>query len=284
MKSVIGFIKRFVSAYSGKRISRASAALAYYLTMSVFPLIICLYSLLGKNYEKALDVLRLAKPLIADETLHTLEDFFAYVALNNSDAMLAAGIALLVTSASAAVRCLQVTIGDMQGGQRFQGLAGFAFSAAFALVFMLVMYGCITVMFLSEDVLNRINLLLPGKYISRAWLSLRYILMFILVFLVITGLFHISKRKNDGYSVLPGAMFAALAMVVISIVFSLFIASSVKYPLVYGSLASIVLLMFWLHFMCKALFCGAAFNVLLHEIGSERLRMKTGQNEKPPQS
>jgi len=55
-----------------------------------------------------------------------------------------------------------------------------------------------------------------------------------------------------------------------SFVFSVFIGASAKYPLVYGSLASVILLMFWLHLCCQIIFIGAAFNIALR---NDRLRL-----------
>ena len=36
------FVRCFSRIYTGRRLSRASAALSYYLTMTFFPLVICL--------------------------------------------------------------------------------------------------------------------------------------------------------------------------------------------------------------------------------------------------
>ena len=47
--------------------------------------------------------------------------------------------------------------------------------------------------------------------------------------------------------------------------FSAIIGASARYPLVYGSLASIILLMLWLYTCCMVLFCGAALNVALRD-------------------
>ena len=42
--------------------------------------------------------------------------------------------------------------------------------------------------------------------------------------------------------------------------FSGFIAASSRYPLVYGSLASMILLMFWLFLCSQLIYLGAALN------------------------
>ena len=68
---------------------------------------------------------------------------------------------------------------------------------------------------------------------------------------------------------LPGAAFATAGIVVMSFIFSKLIASSARYSLVYGSLASVILLMFWLYLICQAIFVGAALNIALRDRGRQ---------------
>ena len=72
------------------------------------------------------------------------------------------------------------------------------------------------------------------------------------------------------YDTFPGAILATLAMVAVSYVFSAFIGASVKYPMVYGSLASLILLMMWLYFCSLVIYCGAAFNIVLRDMKREK--------------
>ena len=51
----------------------------------------------------------------------------------------------------------------------------------------------------------------------------------------------------------------------VSVAFSAIIGASARYPLVYGSLASIIVLMLWLYTCCLILFGGAALNVALRD-------------------
>ena len=132
----MSFLREFGALYMDKRLTRASAALSYFLTMTLFPFLIILYTMLGNSYDKAMRVLAFAKNFIAAESADAIAEFLRYVAANNSTAMMIAAMLVLLTSASAAVRSLQATIGEMQGGQRYQGLTGFVFSVIFSLLFV----------------------------------------------------------------------------------------------------------------------------------------------------
>lgn len=260
------FLRSFSRMYSTKRLPRASAALSYYLTMTFFPLIICLYTLLGNSYDKAMSVLSFTEHLMASETVDFLEDFLYYVAENNSIAMMMAGIAVLLTSASAAVRSLQGTIGELQGGQRFQGALGYLFSVVFSLVFLATLYFAILVMLTGRTVIERLNQLLPFIDISQSWRYVRFLVLAGIEYFICLGVYEVSKRSWDSYKTWPGALLATIALVGVSIAFSVFIDASAKYPLVYGSLASIILLMMWLYFCCTVIFCGAAVNIVIRDM------------------
>ena len=104
LNNAVRFVRTFVSIFNGNRLTRAAAALSYYLTMTFFPVVIVLYTLMGNSYDKAMRIVDFAENLMAEETINFVREFLAYVALNNSTAMMVAGLTVLITSASAAVR------------------------------------------------------------------------------------------------------------------------------------------------------------------------------------
>jgi len=257
--------RRVLELYTEKRVKRASAALSYYLTMSIFPLIICLYGLLDENYDRAIRVLGFLEQFLSAETVRLMRGFLLHVSISRGGTILLAGLTVLLTTASAAVRTLQSTIGEMQGGQRFQGLMGFLFSILFSLVFLAAMYFAVVVLLTGRDVLELIHGYLPVVDVRNSWQWLRFVLLAGSEFAILWGVYEVSKRRSDRYRTLCGALFATVATVVMSFVFSVFIAASARYPLVYGSLASMILLMLWLYMSCQIIFVGAAVNVAMCE-------------------
>lgn len=278
-RNILAVTRDIADLYSDKRIPRASAALSYYLTMTVFPLIICLYSLLGKNYSLASDALDFAAKFLAPETTEFLREFLRHVASSNSPAMLAAGLTVLITSSSAAIRTLQTTIGEMQGGQRFQGFVYFLLSMVFSLVFLAAMYFSVVVIVTGQEVLTMVNNVIPVIDFSRTWGWLRFLLLAGIVLVIFWGVYAASKRRIDKYRTFPGALLAMAAAVVMSAAFSIFIGASAKYPLIYGSLASVILLMLWLYISCQIIFVGAAFNIALQKAAERRLEAEREEDE-----
>lgn len=270
MSELISHLKNYIRFCSKNELSTASAALSYYLTLTFFPMIICFYYLLGSNYDKASYILSFSNRLLPDNTAVVLHEFLKYVSENCSGPMFATGLAVLVSTSSAAVRSLQSVIGKMQGGQRFQGFKDVVFSVCFSLAFIAAMYFSVIVLLTGDNFLKFLERILPFAFFSGAWRYMRFFLMAFIELIIINGIYTVSKRENDNYSTASGAAFASFAMVAVSLFFSFFIGVSAKYPLVYGSLAAIILLMFWLYLCCFVIYMGAALNIMVNNVKTSR--------------
>ena len=280
MKRKLNLLESVAELYSAKRIPRAAAALSYYLTMTFFPLVICLYTMLGSSYDRAVLLLDFVRGFISAETAGYLKDFLRYVAENNNKAMMFGSLAILVTSSSAAIRTLQGTIGEIQGRQRFQGLLGFAFSIVFSLLFLAAVYFGILVMLTGSELIDLLNSYLPLIDISDSWNYIRFILLGGIEFAAVWGVYWVSVSRDDPYPTWPGAIATTVMLVAVSMAFSTFIGASAKYPLVYGSLAAVILLMLWLYTCCMVILCGAVYNVSLRDINRNHLKPKEeGSND-----
>ena len=266
MDILISFLETYSSVYKESRLRLASAALAYYLTMTVFPLLICLYTMLGNSYESVMRIIRLASGILAPEIISLIEEFLNYVSSNNSNSMLLAGLVLLVSYASSAVRSIHATLYSLQGGAKFEGVRQYAASIVFSLVFLAAIYFAVVVMLSGRQFVETINIIIPWLNISRTWVVLRFIVLAGIFYTLLWGIYEAPKRTEDTYGTMLGAIAATILVLAITVAFSLFIKRSANYPLVYGSLASIILLMLWLYMSCTAIYGGAALNIVLRDM------------------
>ena len=87
-------------------------------------------------------------------------------------------------------------------------------------------------------------------------------LLFFLLFAIIYSVYLISAPKHaTRMSRLPGALTAAIVLVVASMLFSQLITFSIRYELLYGSLASFVILMVWLYTCALILIMANVINI-----------------------
>ena len=106
---------------------------------------------------------------------------------------------------------------------------------------------------------NYITRLLPLDALSGLWIWLRYLLLFCFVMLLVLIVYRTGTPRGEVRRavVLLSSLVASLAIVAASALFSWFIGISSRYALVYGSLASLIILLVWLYLCCTILLMGA---------------------------
>lgn len=264
MVLAVKFIKLFFTLFSENRITQASAALSYYLTMTFFPLLIITYSFLGESYARTEQLLELAEWLLSEEVIAFIRDFFLYVDSGDRSIMLPVGLSVLLAYASSGLRCVQSTIGSIQGGTEHKGLGAFLFSFVYCLALLALVYFAVILMLSGPELIERIIGLFPNSTKIAELIPIPYIFLTLILFLFLLGLYHVPKRRQDKYRVLPGATVSSIAVLLMSPMFSFVINRSIKYSLVYGAIASVILLMLWIYMCCVLIYSGAILNVTLY--------------------
>lgn len=249
--------------YAGNRIPVAAAGLAFFLTLAFYPLLICLQTMLGSRFPTSEELRGILNVLLPADTVSTILDYLRYTAANRSDTMLAMALTLLATSSAAAFRVVDRVMGDMRGIRRYPGAAALVFSFCCSLLFLAAIYLAVILIGTGKWFLDFADRHIYCMNISDSWRWWRFVLLFALLFVMISGVYRITAPKPGTYRMLPGAAIATAALVAVSIIFSAFIGASAKYPLIYGSLASVIVLMLWLYTCGVILFLGNAVNVAL---------------------
>lgn len=262
--------------YIGRRLGRAAAAFAYYLMLSFFPLLICVSGILGQMHLDPDLIIRTLTGIIPPQVIETLIGFFQYINTNYSLAMLWAGIILMVTSASGAFSTLMTSMGDLYGHKRYSGLLHTVMSGIYSIVFILMMYVSIALIATGGWFISLLDEWFQIGEILADWQWLRFVLLTAVIIAFLCIIYrNVSPRQKPALPILPGAASAALLILIVSIVFSYMIGVSVRYALVYGSLASLIILMLWLHLIGSIILLGGTINLVYwknHPAGRKRSR------------
>ena len=95
--------------------------------------------------------------------------------------------------------------------------------------------------------------------------SMILLLLFSLVLFFILLLYRFTAPLTKPRPpVLPGAVLASVALAAASILFSWFMGMSARYPLVYGSLTSVIIMLIWLYLCGNILIIGNVINRVLY--------------------
>ena len=262
-KAAVKFTLEMVKLYFTKRLSRSAAELAYFLVLSFFPLLICLNAFISLLPIDLPGVIQAASPLLPQAIAGILSEYVRYITTNQSPGLLVAGVLTTLFFASAAFRSLMAVMEDLYGRKGYRGfrqiLASFVFSLLLLVTICLSLVVLLTGGWLFQAIEEFFHLeshLLPWD-----WQWLRFLLLFFLVFFFVSVVYRMAApRGKPRPPVLTGAFLASVALVLSSMLFSLFIGLSSRYSLVYGSLASIIIMLVWLYLCGNILIIGNLFN------------------------
>ena len=263
----VGFLWEVVQLYFAKRVSRAAAELAYFLVLSFFPFVIVLNAVVGTLPVDLPSLLDEAAGVIPNQALGVIREYVGYITINQSRALLAAGIVMMLFSASAAMRSLMHVMDEIYDRRTYAGLWQVVASVAFAVLFLVTFYLSVVVVLtgnwffhLLEELLGHFPAL-DGVTLPWQWQWMRFVILFCLVLMFMMLIYRATApRGKPRPPVLTGAFLASGALVGFSVLFSYFIGLSSRYSLVYGSLASVIILLVWLYLCGNILILGNVFN------------------------
>lgn len=259
--SPIRFIREIVELYFSAHVSRSAAELAYFLILSFFPILICVNAFVGALDLDITTMLDTVEGFLPGDVAAILADYVRYITENQSVGMFLAGLFVTLVSASAAVRALMKIMDDIYGRTNYPGFWSIVVSVVFSVLLLITIYLSIVVVLTGNWFLRFLEGVLPIGAVIWDWQWLRFVVLFALVLLFILLLYRVSAPiGNPRPPVLTGAILASVALAGASILFSWFIGMSSRYSMVYGSLASVIILLVWLYLCGNILILGNVFN------------------------
>lgn len=273
MKSTVkSSVKELYDIYAKNRVHRYAAAFSYYVTLSFFPFIILVSIMIAPLHLNIMAISDIIEKVIPTGIVDIVNSHLEYLSSGDSDVMMWSAIIVLCTTASGAFRVLMDVMSDIQGKSRFSGFLGFLLSFVFAAAVLVFIYLACLFVVTGEWVLNLLDKQFANITFSGVWIWLRYLILFPLMFLFVRGVYAVTLPKMEHrFSRTPGAITATVLIVLVSMVFSWLMSLTNRYTLVYGSLASVAILMIWLYFCGIVLIMGNALNVVLERRRLEKI-------------
>ena len=267
MKKIVVVIENLVTVLFTKAVTRNAAALSYYLTLSVFPFLICLAAILTSLNIQDTVIFELLDGVIPDATYISVTGYLEYIGTIRTEVILTIGITAMLTSSSAAFRTFTGYMGELQGEMRFAGILRFVFSFLYSILFLIAIYGSAVIVFSGEWLMGVIDVHFRVQAVTELWLGLRFIAMFLLLFVVIYSVYWFSMPKNAKEQPrLLGALTASIFLVAMSVVYSHLISASMRFEILYGSLAAFIILLVWLYTCSIIIIMGNVLNISIGKL------------------
>ena len=259
--SPVLFLREALLLYFSRRVPQAAASLAYFVLLTVFPVLICVSYLLGLVNIDVVSLIDQLQTVFPEAALDVVESYLVYISSHQSIGLFFAGLAAGWFSAAAAFRTVTQVIVDMYDEVSQSMLRGLVSSILFPLALLVTVNLSVMVVVTGQRTLAAVAQRLP--FLSPAadlWSWTRYVLLFCIFFLFLMGVLNLAAPfGTPRLPMLVSSLVSALALVVSSAVFSWFIGLSTRLSLVYGSLVSLIILLLWLYLCGQILFLGIVF-------------------------
>lgn len=263
----VRFVADVAEIYFSKQVGRSAAQLAYFMTLTFFPILICLSAFVGRLDLTMTSLLDELRHLLPEGVFIIFRDYLGYLDSNLSTPMFFAGIFLAVLFASAAIRGLMSIMREIYGRANFSGIWQIVASVLFSILLLITVYLSMAVVVTGNWFFHLLgNLLDLNDLVERvgAWQWMKYFLLLAIVFLFILLLYRfVAPLKKPRPAVIPGAFLASVALAAASVIFSYIMSRSTRYSLVYGSLTSVIIMLVWLYLCGNILVLGNVVNYVI---------------------
>ena len=248
-----------------------AAQLAFYFLLSIVPMLIVLSQLLG-FFSISLEVLGdLINEYVYGEAVEMLQGFITYTPtgpMNVVFIFIALWSASRVQFSMIRIANYTITEGQSTGGgyfrDRLKAMKTILFTL-FAITFALVVlvYGEPILRFVLSTLNQRLNI---DYEVEALLMILRWPAAMALYFIMVSYSYYALPYKKVTYrEILPGSIFASVAMLLVTYLYSVYTTYIANFDIIYGSLATIMALMFWFLLLSWALVMGVVFNKVYYD-------------------
>jgi membrane protein len=245
-----------------------SAQLAYFFLLSLFPLLIFIFTLLPYLPIQHHDILGGIADFAPPQTMELIEKNVNYVMNNRNGGLLSFGVIGTIWSASNGIHAL---VRAFNKAYNVKESRSFIVSRAMAIVLTIGMILVFIVAVLLPIFGREIGIFL-FSYLGfkleflRIWEMLRLLISAVILFLIFTGLYWIAPNvKLRCRSAFPGAGFATVGWILSSYALSFYVSTFNNFSLTYGSIGAIIVLLIWLYISGFIIILGGEINAFYSE-------------------
>ena len=271
-----GFFQELLARIKYLDVTALGAQLAFFFLLSLFPLLIFLVTLLpylNLQEDQLFSILRTYAP---DEVYKLIYGTVNEVLTTRNGGLLSVGILATIWTASNGMNAL---IKSLNRSYSLEETRPFIIARSISVIFTLLLITLFVIALVLPVFGEQIGIFLFSylgyeQSFLTVWNSIRWTIPPVMIFVVFMLLYWIApNRKLYLKSVIPGAIFATLGWILVSLAFSFYVSSFANYSATYGSIGGIIVLMMWLYFSGTILMVGGQINAVMQE-RKEKLAMK----------
>lgn len=265
--------EHFLSANIGE----TAVLMAYYVLLSIFPLMIALGNILPILNIDPAEILPYLDGLVPEAVRSILEPVIEQLLTSGNGGLFSLGMIAVIWAASNGVGQLEKGLDRAYGiTDKRHNLVQKAMSVVAVILVVLLLVGAIVILGLGSMLLEYLSETVPALEQSASDLSdLKWPVTIVLLFGVLLALYvWAPAAKVRVRDALPGTVFAVAGWMLLVITFSIYLQLTARSLNTYGVLSTFFILMFWLNFACMIVLLGAVLNATIYEYRYGEITMK----------
>lgn len=263
---IVGKMVRFVRTVAQMRITLYASHASYFIVLAVFPTLVLLLGLLRYIGLNVNDFTRALEGIIPAALLPTVRKVIFSTYQATSGAVVSVSAIAALWSASRGIYGLLTGlnavyhVSENRGYWYTRGVSmvyTFLFLIVWVLTLMLHVFGD-TLLTLQPAGSS------PFWYFLTEVIDLRFFFLLAIQTALFTAVFMVFPNEKNKFSdSLPGAIFASCGWLIVTDLFSTYVAYYPNYANIYGSVYAVALALLWLYICVSVVFYGGALNYLL---------------------
>lgn len=259
----LAFIRDLIDRYYAHDVARDGAALTYYLLFAIFPLLVFVSTLVGLMDLDIEETLTAMSRILPEQVLGIVGSYLEYVSTSPSRQLLVFSLIFSVWFPLRATSCLMHSVRKAYGVSRPASMIGGTLRNFFFTLWLIVTIAASIVL----TTVGHRALAFAAKFVRLSdsfidlWGSLRFVLLGVVMLLVLVPMNMVAQgRRCPLWEVVPGVLLSMAAWLALSLAFSYYVEQVAHYSELYGSIATIVVVLLWLYMTGQVLIMGAEYN------------------------
>ncbi|HBZ11230.1 MAG TPA: YihY/virulence factor BrkB family protein [Bacillus bacterium] len=246
-----------------------AAQLSYFFLLSLFPMLIFLFTLLPYTPLTQQDIFHLIKDFAPAETYTMIKRTISGIMDNRSSGLLSVGVIATLWAASKGMNSLMKSLNrayDVEEKRSFIVSRGLSILLTIAMIFVFILALLLPVFGKQLGLFIFSYLGFSGEFL-KIWSVIRWVLTPVILFLVFLAVYYLAPSVKVRFATaVPGSIFASIGWIVVSLGFSFYVSNFGNYTAMYGSIGTIIVLMLWFYFSAIIIMIGGEINSYFTDI------------------
>ncbi|WP_321385670.1 YihY/virulence factor BrkB family protein [uncultured Enterococcus sp.] len=262
------FIQTTQDRMIDSEIGNTSVVVAYYLLLSLFPLLIAVGNVLPYLRIDPNSVLPYLAEIIPETIFNDLKPAIKSLLTQSSGGLLSISAVATLWSSSQSINALQTAMNKAFGVEQRKNFIVVRLVSLFVIVlFLIALVGVVLILGVGQNIMDLVETMvhIPTDFVN-TFETLKWPVTALGLFLALSLIYFVVPNvKLKSRSVFPGAIFATVGWLLLSQAFGIYVTYFSSRVSGYQIIGSFIVLMLWLNFASTIIVLGGIINAVVED-------------------